>query len=193
MRYDKGHKEGSRLRIMAAAARRFRKEGVGAVGVAAVMADAGLTHGGFYAHFASKEDLAAAALAQSLRETGDRLRAAGEAGGLPAILEAYLSPAHRDQPEAGCAVAALGGELARHSEPTRAALAAGVEGVAAILAAHLEGESAAERNDRAMAVFAALVGTLQLARLVPDEERSVRILAEGRRAALALASGRAPN
>lgn len=193
MRYDKGHKEESRLRIMTAAAGRFRKEGVDAVGVAAVMGDAGLTHGGFYAHFTSKEDLAAAALAQSLTETGARLKAAGEAGGLAAIMEAYLSPAHRDRPETGCAVAALGGELARHPEPTRAALAAGVEGIVAILAAHMAGGDEAERNGRAMAVFAALVGTLQLARLVPDGDRSTRILAEGRRAALALAANDVPS
>ncbi len=102
MRFDKGHKEQTRRRIVETAARRFRKEGVEAVGIAGLMADAGLTHGGFYAHFASKEELVRAALEEASdqgRERRCKLLEKGE--NLEALVRSYLRPVHRDTPELG--------------------------------------------------------------------------------------------
>src|SRR5579859_5205902 len=104
MRYGSDLKEETRKKILGIAARRFRQEGVEAVGVASLMADAGLTHGGFYAHFKSKEELAAAALEQALCESSGRIfaLAEGDEDKIGTYIRAYLSPHHRDSAEAGC-------------------------------------------------------------------------------------------
>lgn len=192
MRYDKGHKEATRQRIVEIAARRFRKEGVEAVGVAGLMADAGLTHGGFYNHFPSKEALVQAALLAAGAETresyGRAIARSGDA--LEAIVRSYLSTAHRDHAERGCSVASLCAEVARGPDETRQAFAASVSRVVDLLAEQIPLPDPAQRRRRAFTLFATLVGALQLARLATEPGLSEQILADA--TAAALAQARAP-
>src|SRR5690242_13838252 len=103
MRYDKDHKQATRQRILEAAGRRFKQDGIDGTGVAAVMSDAGLTNGAFYGHFVSKEDLVANVLADQLHAQRESFDAQpSDRRGLDAFIRAYLSPQHRDQTADGC-------------------------------------------------------------------------------------------
>lgn len=183
MRYAKGHKDATRKHIVRIASERFRRDGIEAVGVAGLMAGAGLTHGGFYSHFSSKEALVCAANADALRRSRAELAEAGARDGLAGIVRAYMKPVHRDRPERGCAFAALAAEIARHPKATRSVLTEEFEAHVALIAAHLP------REDRqsAIAILAVMMGALQLARAVADKPLSDQILASGERAALTLA------
>jgi TetR/AcrR family transcriptional regulator, transcriptional repressor for nem operon len=194
MRYEKGRKEQTRKRIVDVASARFRARGIEATGVAGLMADAGLTHGGFYAHFGSKDDLVRAAIAEAharSRETWTKeVQAAKERGqdGLEVIVRRYLRTAHRDRPEAGCAVAALAQEVARDDRQTRDVMAHVADDMAAIIASELPATMPEEKaRDTAYAIFALLIGTLQLARVTTDKAVSQSILQSGQDAALHLA------
>lgn len=190
MKFEKGHKEQTRQRIIETASRSFRKNGVAATGIAALMAEAGLTHGGFYAHFSSKEDLVRAALDQALdKNRASRERAmAAQADGLAALIRFYLRPAHRDMPERGCAAAALISEIARHEPETRATFTLRLRGLLEQIAEKLPDAMADEaREALAIGLFGTLLGCLQMARAVDDPALSDRILAAGERAALTLA------
>ncbi len=155
----------NRERIVAAAARLFRERGIAAVGVAELMEAAGMTHGGFYRHFESKDVLIAEACAFAFQGSSG-LRAAAEAAPageeLKAIVDRYLSRRHRDNPGTGCALAALGGEVGNRESPAREALQAGRERLVALVARYLKGEDAGER---AIAFVATMVGALISARL----------------------------
>jgi TetR/AcrR family transcriptional repressor of nem operon len=188
MRYAKGHKEATRKQIARIASGRFRRDGVEAVGVASLMADAGLTHGGFYSHFSSKEELVREAVVGALERKRGQLAQAGAEGGLEGILRAYLRPAHRDAPARGCAFASLAAEIARHPHATRAAFTRECEAHGALIADHVP------HGDRAvaLAIFSAMIGALQLARTVSDADLSDRILDGATRAALTLAASVAP-
>src|SRR3954454_17527207 len=116
MRYPTDQKQATRQRILEAAGRRFKQDGIDGAGVAALMSDAGLTNGAFYNHFDSKEDLVANVLADQLRAQRDRFDAAPRDGaGLEAIIRAYLSPEHRDECAGGCPSAALLDEIDRRT------------------------------------------------------------------------------
>lgn len=181
VRYDRDHKRRTRASIVGAASQAFRAHGIEQVGVGDVMARAGLTHGGFYAHFESKDELVAEACASSL------LEAAGRSFGsqdettpkptLSGFIRSYLSRSHRDTPETGCAIAALAGDIARRSLETRhtftQAVQAYLDGVATLL------PEGADRDD-AWALLAGMAGTLMLARTVDDPVISDRILLSGR-------------
>jgi AcrR family transcriptional regulator len=189
MRYEKGHKSETHKRIIDAASQRFREEGIESVGVAGLMADAGLTHGGFYSHFSSKEELVRDAVVAALDRTLEVLEHAAQgAGGLEAIFRAYLQPDHRDTPGQGCVFACLGAELARHPANTRAALAERLERFVAMIAKRLPFADPKDRQDCAFAIFGAMVGTLQLARTVSDSTLSDRVLNNGIIAAQSLAA-----
>lgn len=163
----------NRRRILDAAGRLFREKGFSTVTVAEVMEAAGLTHGGFYGHFASKEDLAAQALAGALTPAP---REPGAAPDLAGFVAAYLSAAHRDRPGTGCALAALGSEAARQPAPVRRAFTEGLEArLARMQEALPEGDRAA-----ALAAVSSLVGALVLARAVDDPALSDEILAAAR-------------
>src|ERR687897_1862107 len=113
-RYGKDHKQATRRRIVEAAGRRLKRDGIDGSGVATLMADAGLTNGAFYAHFASKEDLVTTAVADELRTQSENLGAVAPGrGGVEQLVRAYLSPEHRDNPEDGCPSAALLDEIGR--------------------------------------------------------------------------------
>jgi TetR/AcrR family transcriptional regulator, transcriptional repressor for nem operon len=187
MRYEKGHKDTTRKHIVTAASRRFRRHGAKATGVASVMEDAGLTHGGFYAHFGSKEELLRAAVAEALDLTYGRLARCGAAGGLEAMVRDYLGEWHIAKPEQGCALAALMPEIARSSRLTRRAVAGKLEDFFGLLAEHLPRGDLQARRRRAIAIFGMMMGTLQLARAVPGQRESRQILENGIEGALALA------
>jgi TetR/AcrR family transcriptional regulator, transcriptional repressor for nem operon len=187
MRYDEGHKDATRQRIIDAASRQFRQDGVAAVGIAGIMADAGLTNGAFYTHFESKEDLVRTVLAGALANREQGLRAAAQSGaGLEAAIRDYLSARHRDNPGRGCPTAALVAEIARHPRTTRDAFTGKVSEFIDLIATQLRTGSASARRRNAVAIYGMMVGTLQLARAVNDRRLSDEILESGVSAALAL-------
>ena len=190
MRYSSGHKEETRRKILDIAAQRFRKEGVEAVGVASVMAEAGLTHGGFYAHFKSKDELVAAALEQAMCDSTKRIFTLAEQAENPigAYIRAYLSPTHRDTVEMGCAFSSLAPELARHDGTVRTALAGRLEPYLDQIGRLLPTTDPASTRRQANALFSLLMGSLQLARLTEDKALSDSILESGIKAALDLVS-----
>lgn len=173
----------NRERIVETAARLFRQKGYDGIGVADLMKGAGLTHGGFYGHFASKEDLLAEATAHALQRSVQRWQeqtAGDPAGGLSELATNYLSTRHRDHPENGCAIAALGPDVARLGPAVRSAMTAGVAGQVAVVEQCLARDGAADTataRKEALATYAAMVGAMVLARAVDDEALSQEILA----------------
>lgn len=193
MRYEKGHKESTRRRIVETAAARFRKDGIEGVGVADLMADAGLTHGGFYSHFSSKEDLVQAAVEEAACHSAKNFDRRIEEGGLEAWIRSYLRIGHRDHPERGCVVAALGAELARHPRSTRKAFTEKLNRVATAVESHLPATMSPKlKRKTAVGIFATMSGALQMARAVNDPELSEQILEAGITSALILARINAP-
>lgn len=189
MRYGKEHKQETHRKVVEAAARRFRKDGIGSTGVVDLMADVGLTHGGFYAHFSSKETLVKEALAAAsmksrahLQRQIDTARAEGR-DPLEAIVRTYLTTLHRDRPDRGCSVAALGSEIARHPRKTREAFTEGLSQTLQIIASALP-EHVADRQTRAYAVFSTMIGALQLSRAISDSAMSQSVIDAGIAAAL---------
>lgn len=164
-------KERTRARIVQVAARALRRLGFDGVGVAEVMNEAGLTHGGFYAHFPSREALLVEALDAAAAESLAALeRSAEGADGserLATLIDRYLSDEHAAHPEAGCTLAALGTETWRQSEAVRAVATRRLTQFSKLLEAQLPG-AAAERRERAQALIATLVGSLLISRLVTD-------------------------
>jgi AcrR family transcriptional regulator len=190
MRYAPGHNEAARERIVEAASRLFREHGIAAVGLAKIMAEADLTVGTFYTHFDSKEALLREALLQSLHARHEALALALREGDLEVAIRAYLSPEHRDAPGAGCPVAALAPEVARHPRATRHTFASHVEPSLDALAEWLSRQRGTKvSRANATALLGLLVGTLQLARAIPDRAESGAILEAGVRAAHRLAYG----
>jgi TetR/AcrR family transcriptional regulator, transcriptional repressor for nem operon len=187
MRYGKDHKQATRQRILDAAGRRFKEDGIDGAGVAAVMADAGLTNGAFYAHFASKEDLVANVLADQLRAQRQSLDAEPpDRAGLAAFIRVYLSAEHRDHCADGCPSAALLDEIVRRPEATRDVFSEELMSVIDDIAARLDpGDAEAARTD-ALTVFALMLGSLQLARALTDRDLSDRLLARAAETALKL-------
>jgi AcrR family transcriptional regulator len=188
MRYEKGHKDLTRQRIIEVASGRFRVHGVAAAGLAGIMNEAGLTNGAFYAHFRSKEDLVQAVLCSALGRREQTLRTAAESGkGLERLIRDYLSPRHRDDPGHGCPTAAMVAEIARHPKETRDAFTGTVRALVELIAARVGATAPRARRKTAIAVYGMMVGTLQLARAVNDKRLSNEILESGAAAALALA------
>ena len=190
MRYAAGHKEQSRERILGAAADLFRRRGIAATGVDAVMAAAGLTPGGFYAHFRSKEALVAAAVATA----GARARERGLApyadltgtAWARRFVESYLSDEHRDDRATGCFVPSLAAEVARGGPASRRNFERGLRGFFELVESRTRGASDAEARRRAVSAVAVCVGGLLLSRAVLDRELSREILANCRASALEL-------
>ena len=187
MRYDKDHKEATRRRIIEAAGRRFKADGIDGEGVAAVMSDAGLTNGAFYGHFTSKEDLVANVLADQLRTQRHRFDAQpSDRAGLEAIIRDYLSPQHRDQRADGCPSAALLDEIARRPAATRQVFADELLDTADDIAARLDPTDPDAARTKALTLIGMMIGTLQLARSLTDRDQSDRLLAQGVATALKL-------
>jgi TetR/AcrR family transcriptional regulator, transcriptional repressor for nem operon len=191
MRYSKDHKQATRQRILEAAGRRFKQDGIDGAGVAAVMSDAGLTNGAFYAHFTSKEDLVANVLADQLRAQRQSLDSQpSDRAGLEAFIRSYLSPQHRDQCADGCPSAALLDEIARRPAATRQVFTDELMGVIHDIALRLEPTDVEVARADALTVFALMVGTLQLARALTDRDLSDQLLSRGVETALKLLDSR---
>jgi TetR/AcrR family transcriptional repressor of nem operon len=167
-------KAASHDRIVKAAAARIRRDGIDGMAVADLMREAGLTHGGFYRHFASRDDLVAEAVEAAMAHGSRRAEAARQGGpeALATAIDAYLSPLHRDKPETGCAVAALPTDVARGIPRARAAYTAQVRRYLDLFA---DLTPAGDADDRYL-ILAALVGAIALARAVDDPGLSDEIL-----------------
>jgi len=193
MRYTTDHKEATRARIVDVASKRFRCEGISGVGVASLMSELGLTHGGFYGHFTSKEDLAVEATLKALEGTYARLEKARESSpdGLEGMVREYIESSHRDDPATGCAFPLLAPEMARRPANGRKSFALALKRFIDLIADTLPGDlPAAQRTQRATAIFGLMMGVLQIARISVDRKAAAGILEGGVQAALALA--RAP-
>jgi TetR/AcrR family transcriptional repressor of nem operon len=187
MRYSKNHKQVTRERIVEAAGRRFKQDGIEGAGVAAVMSDAGLTNGAFYGHFSSKEDLVAHVLADQLRaQRHDFDAQPSDRAGLEAFIRSYLSPEHRDQPADGCPSAALVDEIARRPAATKRVFTEELTRTMDDIAARLDPTDVEAARADALALFASMLGTLQLARALTDRALSDQLLARGVETALQL-------
>jgi TetR/AcrR family transcriptional regulator, transcriptional repressor for nem operon len=191
MPLSKGHKRETRQRVVKTAARAFRAGGINGVGVAGLMRQAGLTHGGFYAHFRSKDDLVAAACAEGMLDSSTALlagmkEATAPDAGLSTFIRSYLSRSHRDDPATGCVIASLGPEIVRGSPQTRHAFTEALKQYVAELAACTaqtsdEVENAEAREDAMYLLLAGMAGALLVSRAVDDGTISDRILRAARR------------
>jgi TetR/AcrR family transcriptional repressor of nem operon len=169
----------NRERILDVAAQLFRERGFDGIGVADLMKAAGLTHGGFYGHFSSKEDLMAQACERAHTRSVDnwnRLADHASDSPLSAITSAYLSTKHRDHPGTGCTLAALGPDIARQNPSVRHAVTQGVRHAVELMARLVPGKSKAVKHEKALATYASMVGALVLARAVDDPMLSEEIL-----------------
>jgi TetR/AcrR family transcriptional regulator, transcriptional repressor for nem operon len=179
-RYAAGQKVQTRQRMIKAAGRRFKRDGIDGSGVASLMADVGLTNGAFYAHFTSKDDLVATVVTDQLGTQYSAIDALPP--GRPALerfVRDYLSPEHRDHPGDGCPSAALLDEIGRRDDSTRQAYTSGISAIIDLISRRLDASDPDRAQDRAIGVFAVLVSTLQLARAVSDSDLSDRILSAG--------------
>jgi TetR/AcrR family transcriptional repressor of nem operon len=188
MRYSREHKLETHTRIVKRASVRLREKGAHGIGVADLMKDAGLTHGGFYAHFDSREALVIEAFAHAMDRSTERWRKLAEQTApeqrMAAIVDSYLTPLHRDDPGHGCAIPTLGAEIARESPKTRRAFAAKLDEMIDMLAAQLPDLPRKTARKQAMAAIATMMGTLVMARVAGNSEFSDEILSSGREAVL---------
>jgi TetR/AcrR family transcriptional repressor of nem operon len=195
MRHSEEDKRRSHERIVEAAGRRIREAGTDGPGVAEIMADAGMTHGGFYKHFGSRDELIAEAAERACADGSARLAAAVDQAADPfaALITAYLAAEHRDGPATGCAVAALGGDVARPGNAARPAYTEQIRRYVDRLESLLEEEGvgdqgdAGDRRERAIATISTLVGALIISRAVDDPELADEVLRASRDVLLAAA------
>jgi TetR/AcrR family transcriptional regulator, transcriptional repressor for nem operon len=179
-RYDAEHKAETRRRIIDTAGRRFKQGGIDGSGVAALMSDAGLTNGAFYAHFESKDDLVANVVADQLRTQQAALGSLPEGrAALEEFVRDYLAARHRDDPSTGCPSAALLDEIGRCDDTIRDSYTEGMQSIVDVVATHLSPHDPSAARTRALGLFTLLVATLQLARAVSDRQLSDDILESG--------------
>jgi TetR/AcrR family transcriptional regulator, transcriptional repressor for nem operon len=181
-RYGNEHKQATRRRILESAGRRFKGDGIAGSGIATLMADAGLTNGAFYAHFDSKEDLVANALAEQLREQRQNFSSMP----VEQIVREYLSTEHRDNPEGGCPSAALLDEIGRSTDATKRAYTDGLLGVIDDITERLASDDPDSARVKTLSVFALMVGTLEVSRALADRQLADEVLEQGIQSALAL-------
>jgi TetR/AcrR family transcriptional repressor of nem operon len=177
MRVSREKAAENRERIVETAARLFRENGFNGVGVDAIMKEAGLTHGGFYGHFASKDELAAEAVVRALERNAETESRFSDLG---TFVADYLSERHRADRANGCAIAALGADMARQRAGVRRGLTAHLRGQLDRFADRIKDGTAARRRKRAITTLAGLYGALTLARAVDDPALSREILAAAR-------------
>ncbi|WP_315787974.1 TetR/AcrR family transcriptional regulator [Fischerella sp. JS2] len=163
-------------RIVESASREFRTHGFKGVGIAKLMGTLDLTHGGFYAHFADKEELVAESFVFALNQSLDAMLVALEAEGFPAMLDFYLSEKHRDQPTLGCPLPTLSAEVARCSLSTRKAFTEKLSEVFDAIGEHLPETTYSQKQAKVSFMFAAMVGAVSLARATGDSRLSKAIL-----------------
>jgi TetR/AcrR family transcriptional repressor of nem operon len=196
MRYSKEHKQETHARIVKKASVRLREKGAHGIGVADLMKEAGLTHGGFYAHFDSREALVIEAFAYAMDRSTERWRKVAEQTPpdkrLATIVESYLTPVHRDDPGHGCAVPTLGAEIARESPKTRKAFSAKLEQMIDMMADQVLDVPRKVARKQAIAALTTMMGTLVLSRIAGNGEFSDEILGAGREAVLGRAAAAKP-
>jgi TetR/AcrR family transcriptional repressor of nem operon len=181
MGHSKAEKEKSHRRIVKTAAARFRERGVDGIGLADLMKEADLTHGGFYGHFASREELVAEAVECALRDGGEAVAAVASTKQPPAavlglLVDAYLSLAHRDGLATSCAVTTMANDVARSNARARSAYTKQVEIYLELLAKLIATEKRKSRRAKAIAALATLVGAVSMSRAVNDEKLSRELL-----------------
>jgi TetR/AcrR family transcriptional repressor of nem operon len=188
MRYSREHKLETHARIVKKASVRLREKGAHGIGVADLMKEAGLTHGGFYAHFDSREALVIEAFAYAMDRGREHWRKLAEQvppnKRFAMVVDAYLTAIHRDDPGHGCAVPTLGAEIARESPKTRKAFAAKLEQMIEMFAEQIPDVPRKAARKQAMAAVATMMGTLVMARIAGNGEFSDEILGAGRDAVL---------
>lgn len=176
MRKSRQETSETRQRIVEAASIEFRKHGIGGTGLSGLMSAAGLTHGGFYRHFASKDQVVAEACGAAVDGLVSELEEVADDGGFEAIVAHYLSVHHRDALEQSCPYAALGSELVRSNEQVKEVATQGLERVIELLAAQsASGKSESERA-RALVTMCTMMGALTLSRMASRAELSAEIL-----------------
>jgi TetR/AcrR family transcriptional repressor of nem operon len=184
MRYADSHKQETRERVLKIAARSLRQNGPDKVAIADVMHEAGLTHGGFYAHFRSKDAFLAETLEGIFIRAGAKTREM--LAGLPprhalaTYIDNYVSAAHRDHPESGCPIVALNSDLPRQSKKFRDAFDRGVKSLVASLTGWLAGAGSHDADALAPSILSAMVGAVALSRAVSDRELSDELLKAAR-------------
>jgi TetR/AcrR family transcriptional repressor of nem operon len=182
MRKSKQEAAATRQRIIMAAAVAFRKNGIAGTGLSDLMAAAGLTHGGFYRHFDSKDQIVAEACTAAAESLVEQLAASASRKspqrGLKTIVENYLSAAHRDEPADGCPLAALGSEMTRADERTRAAATQAFLRLVGVIGSQFGKTPPHVARRRALVAAATMIGALTMSRIVTDSELSAGILRE---------------
>jgi TetR/AcrR family transcriptional repressor of nem operon len=184
MRYRPEHKGEVHQKIVKDASRRIRTEGLTGAAVSAVMRDTGLTHGGFYKHFGSKDQLVMESLSEAFGEMGDRLAQAGEQSqpgtAWKAIVKVYLSPEHCDHAECGCPLAALAPELARADATMKAQILGEMTKYKNRMLPFMPGRRTADKERAFFAIFSTMVGTIEMARVLPEPAMRAKVLATAR-------------
>ena len=188
MRKSKVETAQTRERIVSSASAMFREDGLANVSVVDLMANAGLTHGGFYAHFASRDELVAEAIRYALAQSARRIYRSelknGSKPGYSRLIQRYLSREHRDNPQSGCVMASVGSELARTEGEARSVYSTDFEKLVTLLAELSPARTRIARRSHFLSVISSLVGALTLARAVQDSDASEEILASVRQALL---------
>jgi TetR/AcrR family transcriptional repressor of nem operon len=184
MRYEPEHKTRTRDRIVRNAARKLRAEGLSGPGVASVMKASGLTVGGFYKHFRSKDELLADAIAEGFSESSEKidrsLQSVPHEHKWKELVRLYLSPEHCDHPDTGCPVAALAPEMARAKVGIRKRISALLKQRTERWVEFMPGRTLAERQRNSLLIFTAMVGAMSVARVLTDRADRERVLAEAR-------------
>ena len=184
MRYEPEHKTRTRERIVRNAARKLRAEGLSGPGVGSVMKASGLTVGGFYKHFRSKDELLADAIAQGFSEFSDKvyssLKQVPPEDRWKEVVRWYLSPEHSDHPDTGCPVVTLAPEIARAKVTVRKRMAGLMKGLTSRWAEFMPGVTARERERNFFVIFSAMAGAVAIARLFPEPADRQRVLASVR-------------
>jgi TetR/AcrR family transcriptional repressor of nem operon len=185
MGHSKAQKTRTHKRIVSIASKRFREKGLAGFGIAELMKEAGLTVGGFYKHFDSRDDLVAEAVSSAFggwKRRVDAAKTGGPSVSLAKLIDDYLNEAHRDNPGTGCAFSALAAEIGRSHERTRALTTEQVRNDIQLTASLIpDNEPNAARRSQAILTFSALVGAMSLARAVSDEALSREILKDSGR------------
>ncbi|MET4799479.1 TetR/AcrR family transcriptional regulator [Bradyrhizobium sp. LB11.1] len=188
MRYSREHKQETHDRIVKKASVRLREKGAHGIGVADLMKEAGLTHGGFYAHFDSREALVIEAFAYAMDRSVEHWRKQSDQVApekqLTQIVETYLSVLHRDNPGHGCSIPALGAEIARESPKTRKAFAGKLDEMIEMMTDFIPNLPRKAARKQAIATLATMAGTLLLARIAGSSELSDEVLKAGKDSAL---------
>lgn len=184
MRYQPEHKAEIHQKIVKDASRRVRAKGINGAAVSAIMQDAGLTHGGFYKHFGSKDELLMESLRGAFQEIADSLAHAGEKSqpgtAWKAVVKTYLSQEHCDHPEFGCPLAALAPELARANKGMKAHILAELTHYKSKMQPMMPGRRTADKERAFFVIFSTMIGTIEIARMLPEPAMREKVLAGAR-------------